>query len=120
MIYICIHDTCYHHIYTYNEVFMIYKYIINKYIYLNKYIYKYIYDACHHHHHHHHHHQEKLLEPSRQVAQRKMQRLASRVEAARDHMEDVRDHMAFVMDGLRRGEFQWTPQLIPILLQVVK
>jgi hypothetical protein len=49
-----------------------------------------------------------------------MQRLASRVEAVRDHMEDVRDHMAFVMDGLRRGEFQWTPQLIPILLQVVK
>ena len=61
-----------------------------------------------------------MLEPSRQVAQRKMQRLASRVEAVRDHMEDVRDHMAFVMDGLRRGEFQWTPQLIPILLQVVE
>ena len=58
-----------------------------------------------------------MLEPSRQVAQRKLQHLLSGVVAARDHMEDVRDHMAFVMDGLRRGELQWTPQLIPILLE---
>ena len=46
-----------------------------------------------------------------------MQRLSERLVGAREHMEDVRDHMAFVMDGLRRGQLQWTPQLVPLLLR---
>jgi len=52
---------------------------------------------------------EKLLEPSRQAAQRKLQNV-------RDEVEEFQDRLAFVVGGLKRGELRFTPQLIPILL----
>jgi len=53
---------------------------------------------------------EKLFQPSRQAAQRKLQNV-------REEVEEFQDRLKFVLAGLKRGELQFTPQLIPILLK---
>ena len=58
---------------------------------------------------------EKLLESSRHVHTHT--RTHTHTHDLSQRVEDVRDHMAFVLDGLRRGQLQWTPQLVPLLLR---
>ena len=52
---------------------------------------------------------EKMLAPARLSAQRQVKLAAEAVEFAQDQA-------AFVLAGLKRGELQWTPKLIPMLL----